>query len=93
MGVLDELGVPRDASFYICGPSAFISDLTAGLAAWGIVKGQVRAELFGRRSIQYPRRRPFATALTASACRASRCGAADFVRPEWLECPLGSGIS
>jgi ferredoxin-NADP reductase/MOSC domain-containing protein YiiM len=47
MGVLQELGVPRNAGFYICGPSAFISDLTAGLAAWGIAKGQIHTELFG----------------------------------------------
>ena len=47
MGVLQELGVPRNADFYICGPSAFISDLTAGLAAWGIAKGQIHTELFG----------------------------------------------
>jgi ferredoxin-NADP reductase len=47
MGVLQELGVPRNAGFYICGPPAFIGDLTAGLAAWGIAKGQIHTELFG----------------------------------------------
>jgi ferredoxin-NADP reductase len=47
MGVLQELAAPRNAGFYICGPSAFISDLTAGLAAWGIAKGQIHTELFG----------------------------------------------
>ena len=47
MGALQELGVPRNAGFYICGPPAFISDLTAGLAAWGIAKGQIHTELFG----------------------------------------------
>ena len=47
MGVLQELGVPRNAGFYICGPPAFISDLTTGLAAWGIAKGQIHTELFG----------------------------------------------
>src|SRR5271166_6658584 len=47
MGVLQELGVPRNAGFYICGPSAFVSDLTAGLAAWGIAKGQIHTERFG----------------------------------------------
>ncbi len=46
-GALQELGVPRNAGFYICGPSAFINDLTAGLAAWGIAKGQIHTELFG----------------------------------------------
>jgi ferredoxin len=45
--VLAELDVPRNADFYICGPSAFISDLAAGLAAWGIAKGRIHTELFG----------------------------------------------
>ena len=47
MGALQELGAPRNAGFFICGPPAFISDLTAGLAAWGIAKGQIHTELFG----------------------------------------------
>ncbi len=47
MGVLKELGVPRNAGVYICGPPAFISDLTAGLTAWGFAKAQIHAELFG----------------------------------------------
>ena len=47
MAALQELGAPCDADFYICGPSAFINDLTAGLAAWGIAKGQIHTELFG----------------------------------------------
>ena len=45
--VLRELEVPRNADFFICGPSAFISDLTAGLAAWGIAPGRIHTELFG----------------------------------------------
>jgi ferredoxin-NADP reductase/MOSC domain-containing protein YiiM len=47
IGALRELDVPRNADFYICGPPAFISDLTAGLAAWGIAKGRIHTELFG----------------------------------------------
>jgi ferredoxin-NADP reductase/MOSC domain-containing protein YiiM len=42
-----ELGIPRDADFFICGPSSFIADLTAGLTAWGINAGRIHAELFG----------------------------------------------
>ncbi len=30
-----RLDVPEDADFYLCGPPAFMDDLTAGLAAWG----------------------------------------------------------
>jgi len=47
IGVLRELEVPSNADFFICGPSAFISDLTAGLAAWGIATGRIHTELFG----------------------------------------------
>jgi ferredoxin-NADP reductase/MOSC domain-containing protein YiiM/ferredoxin len=47
IAALAELDVPRNADFYICGPSAFMSDLTAGLAAWGIAKDRVHTELFG----------------------------------------------
>jgi ferredoxin-NADP reductase len=44
---LRELEVPRDADFFICGPPPFMSDLTAGLAAWGIAAGRIHTELFG----------------------------------------------
>ncbi|HEY7842046.1 MAG TPA: MOSC and FAD-binding oxidoreductase domain-containing protein [Bradyrhizobium sp.] len=47
IGVLRELGVPRNADFFICGPSAFISELTEGLKAWGIAAGHIHSELFG----------------------------------------------
>jgi ferredoxin len=47
MGVLQELGVPRDADFYVCGPSAFMSDLTAGLAGWGAAASRIHTEAFG----------------------------------------------
>ena len=33
MLVLQELSLPRDSDFYICGPSTFMSNLTAGLLA------------------------------------------------------------
>ncbi len=45
--VLDELGVPRDADFYLCGPSIFLRDLSAGLAAWGVATDRVHMEIFG----------------------------------------------
>ena len=45
--VLKEIGVPREADFYLCGPSAFLQDLTAGLAAWGVATDHVHAEIFG----------------------------------------------
>jgi hypothetical protein len=30
-------GVPRDADFYLCGPSAFLRDLTAALLGWASI--------------------------------------------------------
>jgi ferredoxin-NADP reductase/MOSC domain-containing protein YiiM len=45
--VLQELDVPRDGDFYICGPSAFMSDLTAGLAALGVARDRIHTEMFG----------------------------------------------
>lgn len=47
IAALRELDVPRDADFFICGPTAFINELTAGLAAWGVAKTRIHAELFG----------------------------------------------
>jgi ferredoxin-NADP reductase/MOSC domain-containing protein YiiM len=44
---LQEQGVPRDADFYLCGPSAFMSDLTAALTAWGVASDHLHTENFG----------------------------------------------
>jgi ferredoxin-NADP reductase len=45
--LFQELQVPRHADFYLCGPSAFMSDLTAGLTGWGIAASHIRTEAFG----------------------------------------------
>jgi ferredoxin-NADP reductase/MOSC domain-containing protein YiiM len=45
--MLQELGVPRDADFYLCGPPAFMSDLTTDLEAWGVARSRVHTEIFG----------------------------------------------
>src|SRR4051812_26812635 len=47
MSVLEDLKMPRDADFYICGPQAFMNDLTAGLAASGIAPARIHTEMFG----------------------------------------------
>lgn len=44
---LDRLGIGRDADFYLCGPTAFLQDFTAGLAAWGAASERVHTEIFG----------------------------------------------
>ena len=45
--VLGELGVSRDADFYLCGPAAFMADLTAGLVSWGVASNRIHTEMFG----------------------------------------------
>ncbi|MGA8170624.1 MAG: MOSC and FAD-binding oxidoreductase domain-containing protein [Methylocystis sp.] len=44
---LQELGAPCDGDFYICGPPAFMHDVTLGLAGWGISASRIHTENFG----------------------------------------------
>ena len=45
--VLEKLGVPCDADFYLCGPAGFMRDLREGLMAWGVSDDRVHTEIFG----------------------------------------------
>jgi ferredoxin-NADP reductase/MOSC domain-containing protein YiiM/ferredoxin len=45
--VLQELSAPRDADFYLCGPAAFMSSLTADLVGWGVPAKRLHSENFG----------------------------------------------
>jgi ferredoxin-NADP reductase/MOSC domain-containing protein YiiM len=47
ISVFEEIGVPRDADFYLCGPPAFLADLRAGLAGQGVAPGRMHTEVFG----------------------------------------------
>ncbi|MGC1303683.1 MAG: MOSC and FAD-binding oxidoreductase domain-containing protein [Caulobacteraceae bacterium] len=44
---LTALEIPHEADFYICGPTGFITDMSAGLAAWGVARQRIHSELFG----------------------------------------------
>jgi ferredoxin-NADP reductase/MOSC domain-containing protein YiiM len=65
---LETLGVPREADFYLCGPAAFLEDLTAGLSGWGVAPERVHTERFGSGKPitpgvkEAPRRQPHAPA-------------------------------
>ena len=50
--VLSALDLPRDAEAYLCGPAAFMADVSAALAAAGV--GHVRTEIFGAGPAQTP---------------------------------------
>ena len=47
LDALVDLDVPRDADFYLCGPSAFLRELTAGLLGWGAAPERIHREVFG----------------------------------------------
>lgn len=62
--VLENLGVPRESDFYVCGPRFFLEAFTAGLSAWGVSPNDVHREIFGSGNsimpgvINEPRRAP-----------------------------------
>jgi ferredoxin-NADP reductase len=45
--VLQQLGVPCESDFYMCGPPAFLEDFIAGLADWDVARARVHTETFG----------------------------------------------
>jgi ferredoxin-NADP reductase/MOSC domain-containing protein YiiM len=45
--VLAALDLPRDADAYLCGPAAFMADVSAALVAAGLQAGRIRTETFG----------------------------------------------
>ncbi len=47
ISAFEEIGVPRDADFYLCGPAAFLDGLRAGLAGQGVAPGRIHTEVFG----------------------------------------------
>ncbi len=44
--VLDELGLPRDADVYLCGPTRFMADMKEALTALGVAPERVHIEIF-----------------------------------------------
>jgi ferredoxin-NADP reductase/MOSC domain-containing protein YiiM/ferredoxin len=47
VGVLQALGAPREADFYLCGPASFMRALTADLLTWGVSAERLHSENFG----------------------------------------------
>jgi ferredoxin-NADP reductase/MOSC domain-containing protein YiiM len=45
--LLAQLGLPSDAEAYLCGPTAFMDEISAGLAALGFDASRIHTELFG----------------------------------------------
>lgn len=47
VSLLDRLGAPRDADFYLCGPPSFLRSFSEGLKTWGVDPARIRSEIFG----------------------------------------------
>jgi ferredoxin-NADP reductase/MOSC domain-containing protein YiiM len=45
--VLAALNLPRDADAYLCGPTAFMAEVSAALAGLGVDAARIRTEIFG----------------------------------------------
>ena len=52
--VLAGLGLPRDADAYICGPAAFMAEISAALVELGVDGARVHTEIFGSAPSQTP---------------------------------------
>jgi ferredoxin-NADP reductase/MOSC domain-containing protein YiiM len=52
--VLAALDLPRDAEAYLCGPAAFMAEVSAALAAGGLAATRIRTEVFGPGPAQTP---------------------------------------
>lgn len=52
--LLDQLDVPRNADFYLCGPASFLHDLTAALTARSIPFDKLHTEIFGPEGMLTP---------------------------------------
>lgn len=45
--LLIRIGLTREGDFYLCGPSAFLQDMTRDLLSWGVPRGRLHSEVFG----------------------------------------------
>jgi len=44
--VFEDIGVPREADFYLCGPTRFMADMKEALAACGVAPKRIHIEIF-----------------------------------------------
>jgi len=44
--VFDEVGIPREADVYLCGPTRFMADMKQALAASGVAPERIHVEIF-----------------------------------------------
>jgi len=47
LSTLQQLDIPQTAEFYLCGPEAFLADLSAELKSWNVPDSRIHSETFG----------------------------------------------
>jgi ferredoxin-NADP reductase len=52
--LFEEAGIPRDADVYLCGPTGFMTEMKAALAAFGISPKRIHIEIFNGSEPQSP---------------------------------------
>ena len=52
--VLAGLGLPRDADAYLCGPAAFMAEMSSAVVDLGVDRARVHTEIFGAAPSQTP---------------------------------------
>jgi ferredoxin-NADP reductase/MOSC domain-containing protein YiiM/ferredoxin len=52
--VFDQVGLPKEADAYLCGPDRFMADMKAALAAFGIAPKRIFAEIFSGSEARTP---------------------------------------
>lgn len=52
--VFDQIGVPRDADVYLCGPGPFMAEMKEALTTIGVAPGRIHVEVFSGRESMTP---------------------------------------
>ena len=92
VAALEHLGVSHESDFYLCGPTAFLRDFTAGLASWGVASDRVHTEIFGPGKSETVGIVRGACTNSSSPAGRARKRASHLVRQKRSRCPLGSSF-
>src|SRR4029077_9690438 len=92
VSAFDKIGVPHEAEFYLCGPPAFLQELTAGLAAWGVTADHIHTEIFGTLDSMTPGMKA-ENSFSAFACGIGGFRTASVLRAERTHVALGCKLS
>ena len=54
LSLLQRHEIPKEADFYLCGPTAFLSSFARELKSWGVPASSIHSEIFGAESAVAP---------------------------------------